>query len=294
MEKIYIVIPVYNKIAYTRNCLLSLRKQTYSHFQTIVVDDGSQDHTADVITNEFPEVVLLQGDGNLWWSGATNMGVKYALKHADTQDLILTLNNDLEVNEDYLSQLLEVYQQQKPCLVGSVSVNIHTPEKVEFLGTKWNKVTAKSVPVIHKDIPYTQLEKQYDYLASDLLPGRGTLIPVSAFHTIGLFDFEHFPQYAADYDFSRRAHNAGYKLLVSTKAVVKSIVESSGLKYKDKPSFKIFFQSLSSIKSPVWYKVRYYWAMRHSPLKFGYFLISMLRIFVSFLREMLVYNIKKI
>lgn len=293
MDKIYIVIPVYNKIAYTRNCLNSLKGQTYSNFQTIVVDDGSKDGTAEAIASEFPEVKLLKGDGNLWWTGATNMGVEYALQSADEQDFILTLNNDLEVHEDYLEQLLKVYRQKKPCLVGSVSVNIHEPEKVEFLGVKWNKITAKSRPVIREKISYSQLKEQYDYLPTDLLPGRGTLIPVEAFHKIGLFDFKRFPQYVADYDFARRAYNAGYKLIVSTKAVVQSIVESSGLKYKDKPSFKIFFQSLSSIKSPVWYKIRYYWAMRHSPIKFGYFLISMGRIIFSFLREMLVYNFKK-
>lgn len=294
MDKIYIVIPVFNKIEYTRNCLNSLKGQTYSNFQTIVVDDGSKDGTSEIIASEFPEVMLLKGNGNLWWTGATNMGVEFALQSADEQDFILTLNNDLEVNEDYLEQLLKVYRQAKPCLVGSVSVNIHEPEKVEFLGVKWNSITAKSRPVIQERINYTQLKDQYDYLPSDLLPGRGTLIPVEAFHKIGLFDFKHFPQYVADYDFARRAYNAGYKLVVSTKAVVQSVVESSGLKYKDKPSFKVFFQSLSSIKSPVWYKIRYYWAMRHSPIKFGYFLISMVRITFSFLREMLVYNFKKV
>ncbi len=71
--------------------------------------------------------------------------------------------------------------------------------------------------------------------------GRGTLIPVPVFEKIGLFDIEHFPQYMADYDFSKRANYAGYKLVVSTKAVVRSIVESTGLNYLFDPTFKTFF-----------------------------------------------------
>lgn len=293
MNKIFIVIPVFNKIAYTRNCLNSLKKQTYKDFEVIVVDDGSQDGTSEVISSQYPEVTLLKGDGNLWWTGGTNKGVEYALQHAKNEAFVLTLNNDLEVEPDYLQQLLEVYAQQKPCLVGSVSVNIHDPEKIAFMGIKWNRITAKSRPVVKEKYTCSQLKEQYEALPTDLLPGRGTLIPVEVFKKVGLFDFEHFPQYVADFDFSRRAYNQGYKLVVSTRAVVKSIVESSGLKYKDHPSFKVFFQSLFSIKSPIWYKIRYHWAIRHSPLKFGYFVISMGRIVISFLREMLIYKVRK-
>lgn len=293
MNKIYIVIPVHNNISYTRNCLNSLKKQTYSDFEVIVVDDGSIDGTSEMINSRFPEVTLLQGDGNLWWTGGTNMGVEYALQHAKDQDFVLTLNNDLEVEESYLEHLVDLYEKQKPCLVGSVSVNIHEPEKVEFLGIDWNRITSKSRPVLRKKYTYSQLKEKYEYLPSDLLPGRGTLIPVEAFKKVGLFDFQHFPQYAADFDFARRAYNHGYKQLVSTRAVVKSIVESSGIKYKDKPTIRVFYQSLISVKSPTWYKLRYYWAMKHSPLKFAYFIINMARITTSFLREMLTYNFRK-
>jgi GT2 family glycosyltransferase len=73
---IFIVIPVHNRRDFTRECLLSLRKQTYKNFKVIIVDDGSMDGTGDMIEKDFPEVIPLKGDGELWWTGATNMGVE--------------------------------------------------------------------------------------------------------------------------------------------------------------------------------------------------------------------------
>lgn len=285
--KIFIVIPVFNKIEYTLNCLSSLQGQTYANYETIVVDDHSSDGTTVQINQKFPEVTVLHGDGNLWWTGGTNMGIAYALKTATDHDFVLTLNNDLEINKDYLEQLVKVYEQCQPCLVGSVSVNIQKPEQVEFLGIKSSLITGKRRLPIKEMLPYSALKKAYDIIESDVLPGRGTLIPVPVFREIGLFDFEHFPQYLADYDFSKRAEYAGYKLVVSTKAVVKSIVESTGISYIIDPTFKTFFKGLTSIKSPIQMKIRYYWAVRHSPIGVLYFFVSMSRVFLSFTRAYL-------
>ncbi|WPP50277.1 glycosyltransferase family 2 protein [Catalinimonas niigatensis] len=284
---IYIVIPVHNKIELTLKCLASLEGQSYPQYEIIVVDDGSTDGTYETIQKRFPEVTLLQGDGNLWWTGGTNMGVEYALKTAKDNDFVLTLNNDLEIGKDYLEQLLKVYQQFKPCLVGSVSVNSQKPEQVEFLGSKNRLITGRSRLPIKEILPYSTLKQTYDVLESDVLPGRGTLIPIPVFKKIGLFDFEHFPQYIADYDFSKRAKYAGFKLLVSTKAVVKSVVESTGVTYVIDPTFKTFFKGLTSIKSPTQMKIRYYWAIRHSPIGILYFFFSMTRVFLSFIRAYL-------
>ena len=71
---ISIVIPVHNRREFTRQCLACLAVQTYRNVQTIVVDDGSTDGTDIMISQEFPDVVVMRGDGNLWWTEATNWG----------------------------------------------------------------------------------------------------------------------------------------------------------------------------------------------------------------------------
>ncbi|MEM9829101.1 MAG: glycosyltransferase family 2 protein [Bacteroidota bacterium] len=291
MRKIFIVIPVYNNIKYTLQCLASLENQTYANYQTIVIDDGSLDGTTEKINTNHPDVVVLEGDGNLWWTGATNMGVEYALQNAEEADFVLALNNDLEVNEDYLSEIVKAHDENKPCLVGSISVHQNDPEQIAFLGTKSNQYTTKSRPTI-KGNRYSDVAKKYNYIPSEALPGRGMLIPVEVFSKIGLFDFDRFPQYLADYDFSKRATYAGYKLIVATKAVVMSVVDNTGVSYIMQPKWSTFFTSLRSIKSPNRVITRYHYGMIHSPLKFGYVIVKTLRVTVSFLRAWLLKNTK--
>ena len=95
-----------------------------------MVDHGSTDGTAEMISDNFPGVMVLSADDSLWWAGAINLGVKKVLSLPSSEnELILTLNNDLIVNPDYLYQLLSVYHNNKPCLVGSTSVYHNDPEK---------------------------------------------------------------------------------------------------------------------------------------------------------------------
>jgi len=46
---IYIVIPVHNRLEATRECLESLRYQTYTRFSIVLIDDGSTDGTPEFI-----------------------------------------------------------------------------------------------------------------------------------------------------------------------------------------------------------------------------------------------------
>ena len=104
---IYIIIPVHNRIHFTRSCLISLRSQTNKKFITIVVDDGSSDGTCEMIQKEFPEVIVLHGNGNLWWTGAINHGVKYAVENAMMDNYILTMNDDIVFGPNYLETLIK-------------------------------------------------------------------------------------------------------------------------------------------------------------------------------------------
>jgi GT2 family glycosyltransferase len=56
---------------------------------------------------------------------------------------VLTLNNDLIVQSDYLTQLNDVATNNPDSIIGSVSVDINEPSKVIYAGTNWNKWTAK-------------------------------------------------------------------------------------------------------------------------------------------------------
>lgn len=285
---INIVIPVHNRKTLTRKCLACLAAQTYQNQRVIVVDDGSSDGTEAMIRQEFPEVIVLKGDGNLWWTEATNWGVRYAQDHpvAGEENFVLTLNDDTEVKADYLQTLLDAYQQHQPCLVGSPSVDIDQPNKLEFAGTVFDLYFASGKPLAPRyNNNYADLQKQVAYVESDALPGRGTLIPMRVFDEVGLYDSKNFMHYMSDIEFSLRARKAGYKLIVNTSSVVYEYVKATGLFLNQQQSWKDFVNSFTSVRSPTNLTVRYNFAIAHSKTKIIYFLCDVSRICFGFLRR---------
>src|SRR5262245_56257780 len=141
--RFFVVVPVFNRRSYTESFLRCMRKQTFENFQVIVVDDGSTDGTFEMISQHFKEVQLLCGDGNLWWTGAMNAGIRHAMLQAAETDAVLVINNDLEVDPDYLQILYKLYQFMPKTLIGSVVVDIDNPNRIDDGGVVINWLTAK-------------------------------------------------------------------------------------------------------------------------------------------------------
>lgn len=287
---ISVVIPVHNRKAFTEQCLACLSTQTYRNFQAIVVDDGSSDGTAEMIQEKFSETIVLTGDGSLWWTEATNWGIRYSLQHQDRSEanFVLTLNDDTKMEPDYLQSLLNAYDRFQPCLVGSVSVNSDEPNKLEFCGTVCELYLAGGRHMAEDyNFDYQELVRRTDHVVSDSLPGRGTLIPMEVFEKIGLFDSKKYIHYMSDIDFSVRAKKAGYPLIVDVKSVVQEFVSASGIQVERMITTKQFIESFTSIKSPTNLKVRYNFAIDHSKTKLVYFCFDVGRICAGFfLRKM--------
>jgi GT2 family glycosyltransferase len=283
---IYIVIPVFNRWNYTKQCLISLSNQTNVNFKIVVIDHGSTDGTDKFIEDEFPSIILLKGDSSMWWTAATNMGVQYALTMKDVK-FILTLNNDLVVREDYIQSLYLASMQQPNSIIGSVSLDVDQPEKIVYAGTNWNQFTAKYTIPVSIEIPYSRFITKYEFIKSDLLPGRGTLIPINVFSSIGLFDEVNFPHYVADEEFTLRANRAGFKIFVYAKAAVLSHVSLTGLKsplLRKKSRLSLLKDSLISIRSSSNLGVRWKWA-RNAKFPLLHFSMDMTRLLASKLKK---------
>jgi GT2 family glycosyltransferase len=88
-----------------------------------------------------------------------------------------------------------------------------------------------------------------------------------AFEEVGLFDQKNFPHYKADFDFSLRAGQAGYGLLIHPACYLYSKTKLTGLSNLHKRiSFSSWIKSFGSIKSPNNLKIRLRFALRHAPL----------------------------
>ncbi len=256
---IYIVIPVYNRWKYTQACIESLNKQTYKDFKIVVVDDGSSDGTSENILSMYPDVHVIKGDGNLWWTGGINEGAKYAL--SKKADYVLSLNNDTLTYPDYLEQLILAAKKKPKSLIGSLAVNPKNDENIHAAGfIKWYSDS-------YIDLLSVLNEKEKKGIHEvDFFPGRGLLIPVDVFGAIGLFDQKNFPHYMADYDFTLRAKKKGYKIYCCFEARLGVYLEESGAhEIFNKKTLKNYKEHLFGMKGagnlPLYYK----YVLRHSP-----------------------------
>jgi len=284
LSTIYVVVPTFNRISYTERFLSCLRRQTFTNFKVILVDDGSTDGTAAMVEQRFPGVHLIKGDGNLWWTGAINVGIKHVLVQASHADAVLVINDDLEVDPNYLEILYGLMKSTQKTLIGSVVVDIKNPDVIANGGVLINWLTAKR-RILNVKRRLSECEKNtYVYVSS--LTGRGTLIPVPVFHEIGLYDDKHFQQ-CGDTELSVRANKHGYRLIVSYAAVVRSHIGASDnlnvAKYYSLKDLKPYFFGM---KSNFRLKYHFFFSLKtaKSPFYFiSYFLCDLLRISYHFL-----------
>ncbi|MCB0490377.1 MAG: glycosyltransferase family 2 protein [Cyclobacteriaceae bacterium] len=284
---IYVVIPVYNRKELTRRCLESLSKQTYPKRVVIVIDDGSSDGTSHMIASEFPWVRLLQGGGDLYWTGAVNLGIKYALKEANASDYVLLLNDDLVVHEQYLFNIFAAAQARANSIIGSLEVMDDAPDIIINGGIEIDWISAKVV-VLNRNCKVDDFPSQFVTDVSTV-NGRGSLYPVSVFHDIGLFDDVHFAQ-CGDTELPRRACLAGYSLVVSYDALVRTTRAQSfrtNINTSEQYRFSDFYTYFFGVRSNFRLKYRWYfaWNSARSILSFAvFFVCDFLRISGHFLR----------
>ncbi|UYZ60800.1 glycosyltransferase family 2 protein [Hymenobacter latericus] len=239
---LYIVIPVFNRLAYTRACLQSLRQQTSTRFRTIVVDDGSTDGTSEVLAREFPEVEVLHGDGNLFWTAGVNMGIRRALEHG--ADRVMTLNNDVICDAAFVERMLQWAQKHPDALLGALELDASTTQPI-YGGEVFSWLTHRRSDLLEVLKP----EQRRGLHPVTYLPGRGLLIPAQVFASIGLFDEKRLPHYLADYDFTSVARRHGFPVYINYDAHLLTYPEESGQEITRKQkSLRGYYEHLFGIR----------------------------------------------
>ena len=112
MPKISVIIPVYNGENTIRLTIESVLKQTYSEFELIVINDGSQDSTLEIISKINDSRVKIFSFKNAGGNVSRNRGLNYAVG-----DFVSFLDaDDIWVPEKLASQL-QTLQQNTDCKV---------------------------------------------------------------------------------------------------------------------------------------------------------------------------------
>ncbi|MGF1491468.1 MAG: glycosyltransferase family 2 protein [Microcoleaceae cyanobacterium] len=215
-EKVTIGIVNYNGLKTISRTLESIKQLDYSDFEVIVVDNLSTDGSRDLIQAHYPEVKCLCLAENRGPAGGRN-----AILQVVTSDYVLFLDNDIALEPDTLTRLMEVIKAV-PSL-GICHPEIHDPKDpychhynggwIHYLGA-----------LIARDLSQ---EERPEYEIFDVVSGAAMLVNVKIARIIGGFDEDYFFNWE-DGDFAMRLTLSGHLCANVPLAVVHHLGKPRG------------------------------------------------------------------
>lgn len=214
-KKVVIAAPVHNRRELTLQCLKSLsridRKGLDIHI--VIVDDGSTDGTSEAIKKYYPEVEIVKGDGNLWYTAGTNLAIETAMKH--NPDYILAINDDSVYDEKFLCKMVECAEKHPRSVVGALLLLWDMPHKVFQVSPKWNFFEGGWKHWTRQTI-WTVPQKPWEV---EMIVGNCVLYPAQVVKEVGLMDAKKFQQFG-DAEYTIRMRKNGWRLLIEPRARV--------------------------------------------------------------------------
>ncbi|MEI6488151.1 MAG: glycosyltransferase [Bacteroidota bacterium] len=218
--KVYILLPVHNRKDITLKFVSLLKQQEYINYKLILIDDGSVDGTAELVSDELPQTIVIRGKGNWWWGGSLQEGYKWLRKQKlNETDVVLIMNDDTEIESDFISKGLSILAENKKTLLLATAYNIKTGELDDngvYFDFKNNNISPSDVN--H---------------SLNCLSTRGLFLKAKDFISLGGFYPLLLPHYFSDYEFTIRAHRKGYRLICSDDVKLWFDDTTSGIHNKD-------------------------------------------------------------
>ncbi|MCC7371689.1 MAG: glycosyltransferase family 2 protein [Chloroflexi bacterium] len=219
VPQIAVVVVNWNGAHLLRTCLGALRAQTFTDFETVLVDNGSSDDSLALVRAEFPEVRILALTENLGLAGGTNA----ALPHTDAP-IIATLNNDTEADPRWLAELhaaLEAHPE-----AGSAASKLLLFDRRDTIHSAGDFYGLDGMPGNrgvwqHDDGQYDRPELIFGACAGAAAYRRAMLDDVGSFE-------DSFFMYCEDVDLSFRSQLLGYRCVYVPTAIVYHMLSATG------------------------------------------------------------------
>jgi GT2 family glycosyltransferase len=240
---ISVIIPNWNGKHFLAECIDSLRGQTFRDFETILVDNGSTDGSAEFAEGQYGDFIrVIRNKKNLGFTGGNNVGIEAA-----RGQYIVLLNNDTWAEPTWLEELIKATHFDRPIGMWASKVySYYRRHQIEAVGELiyWDGLTRSRGQFEQEQGQYEKIEEIF------FPPGCGGMYRKAVFEDIGLFD-EDFFAYGDDAEIGIRARLAGWKGLYVPRAVVYH--KNSGTGGQHSP-FKAFYVE----RNRFWITLKYF------------------------------------
>lgn len=221
------VVVNYNGKDVTLQALASLRRMIYPNFDLVVLDNASTDGSPEAVAAAFPDLRQVRMEVNRGASSGYAAGLRWAFDHG--YDYVLLLNNDIEVEPDMLTELVEVAESDPA--IGCVGT------KCYFHGERQRLWSAGGILQFRESVTrergYGEIDHgQYDRTEEmDYVNGCAILIRREAAAAAGSWDPVFFIC-VDDADFCTRVKQHGFRCFYAHRAVLYHMVSFSTGGYK--------------------------------------------------------------
>lgn len=221
-----VVVVNWNSKEHLAACLQSLEAQTHRELQVIVVDNGSEDGSPELVAERFPSVALVQTGANLGFAEGCNRGLAVA-----RGEWVAMLNNDAEAAPNWASALVRAAEQAAPEVGSLQSLLLYRdrPGVVNSAGIalEWD---GSGVDIAEGQAPSTCAEPVEIFCpTAGAAAYRRTMLDRIVLEE-GYFDRTYF-MYMEDLDLGWRARLAGYSALYVPESVVYHVWHGSSARH---------------------------------------------------------------
>ena len=213
--RVGVVVLNWNGCEVLRDCLRSLAASSYPDVEIIVVDNGSADASCEMVSADFPGVILIRNSQNRGFCAANNQGVSAALER--NCDYFLILNNDTLLDAGCIRRLVTRAQTEGDIAAVSPKIYFWRPsDRIWFAGGTFSFWSGCNGHIGYRkpERPKWNTPRPISFICACAM-----LVSRRAWQEIGGFD-ELLFRSAEDLDWSLRARRAGYRLVYEPKAVV--------------------------------------------------------------------------
>ncbi|TNE70354.1 glycosyltransferase family 2 protein [bacterium] len=214
---ISIIIVSWNAIHHLKRFLPSVVATEYRRFEIILADNASTDESAEWVKTNFPTVLVHTLDKNYGYCGGNNKAADVA-----NGDILLFLNNDVEVDENWLNALSSIFSDET---VGAAQPKLRAylqKEKFEYAGAAGGYIDYLGYPFC-KGRVFDTLETDYgQYDTPDEIiwaSGAALAIRKDVFLELGGFD-ESFEFHMEEIDLCWRLLRTGKRIVYVPDSVV--------------------------------------------------------------------------
>jgi GT2 family glycosyltransferase/glycosyltransferase involved in cell wall biosynthesis len=217
-----VIVCVHDSLAEVRRCLNSVISTLEGHHTLIIVDDGSDDETADFLrdfASNDEQVKLIRRDTPGGYTKAANCGLEDS-----TAEFVILLNSDTQVANGWWKKLARAAHQSNDIgIVGPLS-NAASWQSVPEIIDEHGRLAVNRLPA---DLTVTDMDRiaetcsPAEFPRVELANGFCFGIKRAVLDTIGYFDEKSSPRgYGEEIDFCFRAVDAGFGVVIATDCYV--------------------------------------------------------------------------